>query len=434
MRKLLQLKLKFWSRLILKKYRPVIIGITGSLGKTSTKEAVFTVLHDKLAVRMSQKNYNNEIGLPLTIIGASSAGRNLFGWLGIFLRAAGLCLFKSKKYPRVLILEMGVDRPGDMSYLTKIAPPDVGIVTAVSYSHLEYFGSLFNIKKEKQSLIASLDSQGLAILNYDNEATRDMAATAPARVVTYGLKSGADLEAQDIVFNFAKGTYELTGLNFKLNYRGATVPVFMPNVMAETAIYAALAAVAAGLYLDFNLVEIAQALRNFTLPKGRMNVLPGIKHTFIIDDTYNSSPEAAVAAVDVLGRIKVDDSANKYAVLGDMLEIGHYTEAGHRLVGEKVAASGINQLIAVGEKARDIIRGAREAGLEDGAMFYFDQAEEAGKFLQSRIKAGDVILVKGSQGVRMEKVVKEIMAEPERASELLVRQGKEWENQKRGKD
>lgn len=427
MNRILQSKLKFWAKLILKKYRPVIIGVTGSLGKTSTKEAIYTVLKDKLAVRMSQKNYNNEIGLPLTIIGATSGGRSLFAWFGIFLRAAFLCLFKNKNYPRVLILEMGIDRPGDMDYLTSIAMPTIGVVTGISHSHLEYFGSLINIKKEKQVLIEKLNNKGLAILNYDNEPAREMAGASQARVLAYGLKAGADLQAQDIIYNFTRGNYELTGLNFKLSYNGAVVPVFINNVMTETAIYAALAAVAVGIYFDMNLVEIANALRDFSLPAGRMNVLPGIKHTFIIDDTYNSSPESALSAIDILGRINIPETASKYAILGDMLEIGHYTEAGHRAVGEKVANSGINYLIAVGEKARDIIRGASEAGLADDYIFGFDRSEDVGKFLSGRIKAGDILLFKGSQGMRMEKIVKEIMAEPQQAAALLVRQGKEWE-------
>jgi len=427
MRKILEGKLKLLARLILRRYRPTIIGVTGSLGKTSAKEAVHQVLAGRLQVRMSQKNYNNEIGLPLTIIGATSAGRSLGGWLGVFLRALRLILVKDKDYPRVLILEMGVDRPGDMAYLTAIAPPLVGIVTSVSYSHLEYFGTMAKIKEEKQVLIENLDTKGLAILNYDNEGSRSMAAASRARVITYGLREGADLMAQDIVYNFTKGTYELAGLNFKMNYRGAVVPVFMDHVMSETVLYAALAAAAVGIYFEMNLVDIAKALRNFYLPKGRMNVLAGIKHSFIIDDTYNSSPEAALAAVDILGRIKTDETATKYAVLGDMLEIGSYTEEGHRRLGEAVVKSGIRHLIAVGERARDIIRGATEAGLSDDFIFHFDHAAEAGSFLQNRLKAGDVILVKGSQGMRMEKIVKEIMAEPERAAELLVRQGEEWE-------
>jgi len=428
MKKILQFKLKFWSRLILNKYQPVVIGITGSIGKTSAKEAIYEVLRDKLRVRTSFKNYNNEIGLPLTIIGRESPGRDLFGWAGVFLTALKLCLLKDKNYPQVLILEMGVDRPGDMEYLTNIAPVDVGVVTAVSYSHLEYFGSVLNIKKEKQVIIEKLDAKGLAILNFDNEHTKEMASVSKARILTYGLKAGANLQAQDIVYNFTKEGYDLSGINFKLNYNGSIVPVTMKNVMAETALYAALAAAAVAIYFDFNLVEVAQALKEFSLPKGRMNLLPGIKHTFIIDDTYNSSPEAALAAVDTLRRVKIDATAEKYAVMGDMLEIGSYTEEGHQLVGKKIAESGINHLIAVGEKARDFIRGAKEAGMEDDYIFYFDKPEEAAKFLQNRIKAGDVLLIKGSQGARMEKVVKELMVEPERAEELIVRQGKEWEN------
>lgn len=426
MKKILQLKLKMLSRMIIKKYQPVVIGITGSIGKTSTKDAINKVLKEKLRVRTTFKNYNNEIGLPLTIIGLESPGRNIFGWFGIFLYSFKLILIKDKNYPQVLVLEMGVDRPGDMEYLTDIVPVNVGVVTAVSYSHLEYFGTVHNIQKEKQVLIEKLDTKGLAVLNFDNEYAKDMSDVSKARVLTYGLKEGANLQAQDIIYNFAKEGYDLSGINFKLNYNGSIVPVTMKNVMAETAIYAALAAAAVAIYFDFNLVEISRALSDFSLPKGRMNFLPGIKHTFIIDDTYNSSPEAALLAVDVLRRIKIDTTADKYAVLGDMLEIGSYTEEGHQLVGKKVAESGINQLIAVGDKARNFIHGAKEAGMEDDFIFYFDKPEEAGKFLQNRIKAGDVLLIKGSQGARMEKVVKELMAEPERAEELIVRQGKEW--------
>lgn len=431
MKYILQFKLKILARLIIKKYQPVIIGITGSVGKTSAKEAVFQVLKNQAAVRMSSRNYNNELGLPLTIIGAAAAGRNLFGWLKVFLRAARLILIRDKDYPRVLVLEMGVDRPGDMAYLTSIAPPNVGLVTMVSYSHLEYFGSLINIKKEKQVLIEQIsnkESRGLAILNYDNEPTREMAEVSRARVLTYGLSEGADLQAQDVVYNFTKGNYEILGLNFKLNYKGSIVPVSIPGVMSPVALYAVLAGAAVGLYFEMNLVEIAKALRDFVLPPGRLHLISGIKQTFIIDDTYNSSPEAALAALDILREVKIDSPAKKYAVLGDMLEIGHYTEEGHRAVGKRAAENGLDYLIAVGEKARHFIHGAKEAGMSEERIFHFDSPEEAGSFLQERVKAGDVLLVKGSQGARMEKIVKELMAEPEKAAEFLVRQGQEWED------
>lgn len=426
MKKILQFKLKIISKLILKKYHPVVIGITGSIGKTSAKEGILAVLKNNLRTRGSIKNYNNEIGVPLTIIGRESPGKNIWGWLSLFLYALKLIIFRNKKYPEVLVLELGVDRPGDMKYLVDIARPDIGIVTAVSHSHLEYFGSLINIKKEKQVLIESLPINGLAILNYDNEAARDMAKSSSAAVLTYGLAAGANLQAQDISYNYLKEGYDLSGINFKLNNNGSIIPVMLKNVMAQTALYSALAAAAVGVYFKLNLVKIAQSLNDFSLPKGRMNLLPGVKHSFIIDDTYNSSPESSIAAINTLAKIKIDKNSSKYAVMGDMLEIGSYTEEGHRLVGETVAKSNIKYLLAVGERARDIIRGAKNADMDDDFIFYFDKPEEAGKFLQNRLQAGDVLLVKGSQGVRMEKIVKELMAEPEKAEQLLVRQGLEW--------
>lgn len=426
MNRLLRLKLKILSKLIIKKYQPVIVGITGSIGKTSAKEAITKVLSPTLSVRASAKNYNNEIGVPLTIIGADSAGRNIGGWIKVGFHAAKLILFKDNNYPKILILEMGVDRPGDLAYLTSIVPVNVALVTAVSYSHIEYFGSLSNIKKEKQVLIEKMDSKGLAILNYDNEPAREMASASQARVLTYGLNQEADLCAQDIVYNFSRGNYELAGINFKLSYKGSIVPVVMKNVLSETSIYAALAATAVGIYFNLNLVEIAKSLSDFSLPHGRMNLLPGLKNTFIIDDTYNSSPEAALAAIDILSRMKIDENASRYAVLGEMLEIGHYTEEGHRLVGAQVFKSGIDYLVAIAEKSRDFVRGAKEAGMIEDNIYYFDKQEEASNFLHERIKVGDVLLVKGSQGARLEKLVKELMAEPEKAEQLLVRQGKEW--------
>jgi UDP-N-acetylmuramyl pentapeptide synthase len=421
MKKLLLLQLKIVAQKLISKYKPVIISITGSIGKTSTKEAIYHVLKNKFSVRTSFKNYNNEIGLPLTIIGVESPGKSYFGWLLVFLRALRLLIFTDKKYPKILVLEMGVDRPGDMDYLISIAPPQIAVVTAVSYSHLEYFGNLNNIKKEKQKLVESLDSHGLAILNFDSEPVCEMASVSQARVMSFSLK------AQDIIYNFSRDGYELSGINFKLNYQGSIVPVFMKNVMSEPALYASLAAAAVGLHFKMNLVEIADSLSDFSLPAGRMNVLPGIKHSFIIDDTYNSSPEAAISAVKILGKIKIDNNAKKYAIMGDMLEIGSFTEEGHQLVGKKIATEQIDVLVAVGERSRDFIRGAKEAGLEDEQIFYFDKPEEAGRFLQNRIKEGDVLLIKGSQGARMEKVVKELIAEPEQADKLLVRQSKEWQ-------
>lgn len=426
MKKFLQLQLKFFSSLLLRKYHPEIIAISGSVGKTSTKEMIYSVLSERLSARTSIKNYNNEIGVPLTIIGAESPGSSALGWLKVLAKALKLYLYTDKNYPKYLVLEMGIDRPGDMAYLSRLAPPKIAVMTGVSHSHLEYFGSLNNIKKEKQILIERVDRQGLSVLNYDNKESLSMAEVSPARVLTYGLKPGADLLAQDISFNASNGGYDIAGVNFKINYEGSIVPVFMPNILSEAGVYAALAAAAVALHLGLNLMEIATALRSCRLPAGRMQLLPGIKHSFIIDDTYNASPESSVAALKVLGNIKIDKNSSRYAILGDMLEVGAYSEEGHKLVGQEVFHNNIDYLISVGERSRDIDRGAQLAGMSPDFIFHFDDTETAGLFIQERLRAGDVLLLKGSQGVRMEKIVKEIMEEPNRANELLVRQGSSW--------
>jgi UDP-N-acetylmuramoyl-tripeptide--D-alanyl-D-alanine ligase len=175
-------------------------------------------------------------------------------------------------------------------------------------------------------------------------------------------------------------------------------------------------------------VEIAKSLENFNLPKGRLQVLRGIKKSFIIDDTYNASPDSTIAALEVLRKVTLINSGVKIAILGEMLELGSYTEEGHQLVGKKAFEAGVSQLILVGERARHIAVGAKNAGFQEDDIFYFSYANEAGNFAVQRINQGDLILVKGSQGARMEKAILEIMAEPQRAGDLLVRQGEEWEN------
>ena len=169
LKKLIAWKLRWLAKLILKKYQPKIVGVTGSVGKTSTKEAIFTVLSSKFRVRKNIKNYNNELGVPLSIIGRKSGYKNPFAWLGIFFEAFGLIIFRQKSYPDILVLEMGADKPGDIKYLTDIAPCQVGVFTGVSHVHTEFFKTLKKIAQEKRIIITQLNSAGFAILNFDNE-------------------------------------------------------------------------------------------------------------------------------------------------------------------------------------------------------------------------------------------------------------------------
>lgn len=429
MKKMIQLKLKILAQMILVKYKPRVIGITGSIGKTSAKEAVFAVVSSKFKTRASQKNYNNEIGVPLTIIGSLSAGRSIFGWLKVFFKAAKIILFKDKNYPEVLVLEMGIDRPGDMDYLTSIVKCDVGIITMIGQSHMEYFGSLGKIKKEKVKLIENLKPGGLAVLNFDNKETKDLAILAKGKVISYGLKNKSDVRAENIYIenkDFTKGSKGDIKINFEAVYKENKTKASLTGCFGEAAVSSALAGISAGLAIGISLDEACVAVSAFRMPPGRMNLIPGIKHTLIIDDTYNSSPQSVISTLNSIKTIELEDGAFRFAVLGDMLELGSYTEEGHELVGSKLLEADIDVLIAVGERSRDIIRGAKKVGMRDEFIFHFGESESAGRFVQERIKKGDLIFVKGSQGVRMEKIVKEIMADPLRADELLVRQGDDW--------
>ena len=432
MKKIIQLKLKFLAKKIIKKYNPKIIGITGSVGKTSAREAIWTVLSSKYNVRQSIKNYNNEIGVPLTIIGDTAPGKSIFGWFKIFKHALKLIIFKDKKYPEILILEMAVDRVGDMEYLNSILKCDIGVVTMIGSSHLEFFGTIDKIKKEKELLIKNLKKSGWAILNYDNKETRQMINASKVKVLTYGFEERANIKAQETKFNFLNenkiknNLTDLNGVNFKINYNGSSVPILLPNAISNNNIYSALSAISVGIACDINLINISKALCNLKALSGRMNLLKGIKNTIIIDDTYNSSPQSCFSVLDVVKKMPLKNNATKFVVFGDILELGKNSEEEHRKVGNYLVKSRIDKLIVVGERSRDIARGAKNAGMKKNNIFHFSNTDLAGRFIQERIKQGDLILIKGSQGMRMEKIVKEIMAEPLRAKELLVRQDNQW--------
>jgi UDP-N-acetylmuramoyl-tripeptide--D-alanyl-D-alanine ligase len=425
--KLLQSWLRVLSKMILNKYKPDIIGITGSIGKTSTKEAVATVLQNKFNIRRSPKNYNNEIGVPLAIIGVEkNPRRSVWGWLKVFFKAKKLILLRDKNYPEILVLEMGADKPGDIKYLTKLAPCKVGVLTFISHAHTEFFKTIKKIAEEKKIIISHLQPDGFAILNFDNDLVMQNSSSTKAKAITYGFKEGADIRATDINIFKDEHTGWPTGLNFKVLYKGNAVPVFLPGMIAKSSVSTALAALAVGTVFGVNLVDGAQALSKFSGVAGRMRLIPGIKNSLIIDDTYNSSPEAAKAALETLIAIEVKNGAQRYAVLGDMLELGPETENAHRELGFKVAEVGIDNLITVGEAAKHIAKAAKEAGIDEHRIYIFDNSEMAGRFLQEKLKPGDVVLAKGSQGVRVEKLVKEVMAEPMQAEQLLCRQAKEW--------
>ncbi|MEK7072165.1 MAG: UDP-N-acetylmuramoyl-tripeptide--D-alanyl-D-alanine ligase, partial [Patescibacteria group bacterium] len=305
---------------------------------------------------------------------------------------------RDKNYPQILVLEMGADKPGDIEYLTNFASCKVGVLTFISHAHTEFFKTIKKISQEKRIIISHLRQDGFAILNFDNDLVMQNANATKAELITYGFKEGADMRATDVNIFIDQQTGWPAGLNFKVLYKGSVVPVFLPGMVAKSSISTALASLAIGTVFGVNLVEGAQALSKFPGVAGRMRLIPGIKNTLIVDDTYNSSPEAAKAAVETLAQVIIKEGAQRYAALGDMLELGPETENAHRELGFKVAELGIDGLITVGEAAKYIAQAAKEAGLDEHRIVSFATSGEAGKFLQEKLKPGDVVLAKGSQG------------------------------------
>ncbi|MCX6778661.1 MAG: Mur ligase family protein [Candidatus Magasanikbacteria bacterium] len=425
---ILQIILNFFSRLILKKYQPKIIGITGSVGKTSAKEAIFAVLQEKFKVRRAIKNYNNELGVPLTIIGEESGGKNILLWIKIVFRACWLVLRKNQYYPDILILEMGADKPGDIKYLTTLAPCDIGVLTAIGPTHLEKFKTIKKVAEEKQIIIKHLTSKGVAVLNNDDEMVSEIKGKVKAESIYFGFKEGSDLLASDlkIIQELEDGLMVTKGEIFKLNFKGSIVPVQLNGVVGKQAVYAALAGAAVGVALGVNLLEIVEALKKLVFPKSRMRVIPGIKYTTLIDDSYNSSPKAVEMALEVFKEMQVEPGSRKIAVLGDMLELGNYTVEAHELVASYLKPAGVDFLVTVGERGKIIAEKAKELGYDDNQIAKFAKSEEAGLFLQEKLQIGDLVLIKGSQGARMERIVVELMAEPLQKEVLVCRQDQTW--------
>jgi UDP-N-acetylmuramoyl-tripeptide--D-alanyl-D-alanine ligase len=369
--KALQRIARYWR----KKLHIRVIGITGSVGKSSTKELVAEILARKFATFKNPGNFNNEIGLPLTILNLGDG------------------------YER-LVLEMGFYYPGEISFLCGIANPDVGVVTNVGTVHAMRAGSQRVIADGKSELVTALPEKpnGTAILNYDDPFVRPMAAKTSASILFYGLYPSADLWADEIQ---GRG---LKGIHFRMHYQGKTVRLEVP-MLGRHSVQTILRATAVGLTEGLTMKEITDALLNSN-SQLRLVAVRTDTGALILDDTYNATPESTIAALDLLSELK----GQKIAVLGDMLELGQYEDIGHKRVGKR-AAEVVNHLIAVGPKGKTIADTARKQGLPPSSVMCVDDAVSAAELLRYNLKQGDVVLIKGSHGLRMDRISSILEAE-----------------------
>ncbi len=424
-RKIVAYILRLECELVLAKYKPKIVAITGSVGKTSTKDAVYAVVSGVSYVRKSEKSYNSQIGLPLTILGCPNGWNNPLVWISNIFKGLWLFLWPHK-YPKWLVLEVGVGKPGDMKATALWLKTDVVIITTIGSTpaHIEFFDSRKHLIEEKSTLIKTLKSDGVLILNNDDEAVREMSSKTKNRIVTFGFKEDSDIRgSEENIFYNKKGVPE--GIVFRIDQNGSSLPVIVEGVFGRNHIYASFGALALAHALKWNIVDAVDRLKDYSVPVGRMRLLKGINKSFIIDDTYNSSPFACESALRTLGEIKT--TGRKIAVLGDMLELGKHTEESHRDMG-KVAKENVNILVVVGPRAQKIKEGALDRGMKNKNIFEFLNSTEAGKFLKTFVSEGDFVLIKGSQGVRMERAVEAILSPTNKKnkSKLLVRQDEEW--------
>ena len=409
------------AKLVLKKYNPKIVAITGSVGKTSTKDAVYTVLSQFAYVRKSDKSYNSQIGLPLTILGLPNAWNDPFKWIKNLLEGLWLIVYPHK-YPAWLVLEVGVGKPGDMAETASWLRTDVVILTTIPEipAHIEFFNSRKHLVEEKATLIKTLKKSGTLILNRDNDTVFDLKHKTKSVIVTYGFDKEATLSGSEVNIYYENKIPK--GITFRVDEGGKSLPVILEGVFGKNHVYVALAALSVAHSMNFNILESIDALRRHNTPPGRMKVLEGVKETTIIDDSYNSSPVALQTALATLGEMK---ATRKVAVLGDMLELGKHTEEEHKKAGS-MAKENADVLIAVGPRAQYIASGALDAGMAESKVFTFQNSKEAATFVHDFIALGDVVLVKGSQGVRMERVVSEILKDQANKAKLIVRQEDEW--------
>lgn len=357
-----------------------VIGITGSIGKSSTKEVVAAVLGARFDVVKSAGSYNNEIGLPLTVLQLNPDSR-------------------------AAVLEMGGAYAfGEIEQLVGIARPSIGVVTNVTHSHLARMGSLDAIARTKTELVAGLPPEGLAILNFDDPLVRAMGASAGCRVLYYGLEAGSDLRATELE---SRG---IEGIAFVLEQPGRSDAVQIP-LMGRHSVYSALIGFAVGFELG---LDIADVLRGMSAPDVQLRLVltPAIHGATILDDHYNANPKSSFAALALLEEL---EAQRRVAVFGDMLELGEIEESGHRAVGQR-AAEVVDALYTVGPRAVMISDEARQRN-PTLPVQHFEDKEALTTALRADLRAGDLVLVKGSRGVRMETVIAGLLPVAERNGE-----------------
>jgi UDP-N-acetylmuramoyl-tripeptide--D-alanyl-D-alanine ligase len=408
------------AKLVLARHKPFIIGVTGNLGKTTTKDAVFAVMKEHFHTRRSEKSMNSEFGVPLTILGQKSGWNNPLKWLIVIVR--GFLVIFDKHYPTHLVLEVGADRPGDIQSIASWVKPNITIVTQFGQVpvHIEFFKDRDAVINEKGYLVSALKSDGVFIYNADDNDAKKLFEKTEARKLSFGIHEESDAHAHGVRLYGAP----LSGTEADIHIDGEVQHLVLPEVVGKSPVYCALPALLVARELHIPIEIACASLRDADKPKGRMRLLRGMNGSIIIDDTYNASPKATEHGLKTLGEIETP--GRKVAVLGDMLELGEHTQEEHYKIG-KIAARIVHKLYTVGIRSRRTVEGALDEKMKDEHVIECSSSIEAGKELVSLLQEGDVVYIKGSQSMRMERAVGMILASNHDPKSVLVRQEKDWQ-------
>lgn len=412
------------AKAALRRHAPKIIAITGNVGKTSTKDAIYAVVAQCYKARKSEKSFNSEIGLPLTILGLNTAWGSFSGWLRN-IKDGFVAAFISKNYPEWLVLEVGADHPGDIEKVCEWLHPDIVVLTRMSEVpvHVEYFKNAEEVLKEKMFLACALKKGGTLIVNADDPHFTGAVKSLDCRKVFYGTTPGVDVEITESEISYDKSPLSLPVGQYAIMRMGEIeAKVEIGGVLGNHIMYPIAAACSVATVLEIQ-SKIPLAFKDFDSPKGRMRILKGVSNSVIIDDTYNSSPLACAAGLKTLASISV--KGKKIAALADMKELGANSEQAHREIG-RLAGEKLHRLVTVGEIAKYIAQGALDAGMPANKIESYANSEEAGKALKDIVRAGDVVYVKGSQSMRMERVSAALLDPSINPRDVLVRQEEEW--------
>jgi len=368
------LALQETARFYRHKFTLPVTGITGSNGKTTTKEMLWSILSQKSHVLKNEGNFNNHIGVPLTLLRLDSSHK-------------------------MAVIEMGISERGELSRLCQIAAPDSAVITNIGPTHLEKLGRIENVAEAKGEILKFIPSHGFCILNRDDKFFDVFKAMSPGRIISFGITPDSDVHIES--YETAVQGKSADSITFNLICPAGRIDVNLHAIGLHN-IYNALCAAASAYALGISPADIKSGLEKFT-PVRMRSAVEKVEEIYIINDTYNANPASMVAAIDMLKTFKAGN--RRFAIIGDMLELGENTIMAHRDLGIYIAGAGADGLIAVGEFAGYVAEGAAEAGMNENNVKAFNDYPQTLEQIKEWITTGDIVLVKGSRGMKMERIV-----------------------------